>query len=112
MPPPSSGGAGVDVVMGEGMADRRVLQNASDASDASITRKKGRNSEKQQASRANTEPELLKEFAELLADGASATKALELAEKILTHRKKTTSTADGREELDCQCYSAWSPYRQ
>ena len=96
MPPPSSGGAGVDVVMGEGMADRHVMQNASNASDESITRKRGRNSKKQQTSRANTEPELLKEFAELLADGASATKALELAEKILTHRKKTTSAADGR----------------
>jgi hypothetical protein len=96
MPPPSSGGTGVDVVMGEGMADRCVVQNASDASDASITRKKGRNSEKQQTSRANTELELLKEFAELLADGASTTKALELAEKILMHRKKTTSAADSR----------------
>jgi hypothetical protein len=63
-------------------------------SDISITRKKGENGGKQQGNGENTEPELLKEFAELLADGVSTTVTLELAEKILILRKQTMSAAD------------------
>jgi hypothetical protein len=93
MSPPSSGNTSRDVVMGEDPVDRRIMQ---DPSDTSNTRKKGKNGEKQQGKGKNTEPKLFKEFAELLADGTSATKALELAEKILTFRKQTTSAANSR----------------
>ena len=48
------------------------------ASNASLETKNGAKGQKQWTSRARTETDLLKDFTELLADGASAAKVLEL----------------------------------
>ena len=48
------------------------------ASNASLRTNNGAKVQKQRTSRARTETDLLKDFTELLADGASAAKALEL----------------------------------
>ena len=64
------------------------MPSTSNASKASAT------SKKQRTSRAYTKPELLKEFTGLLADGASATKALGLAEEIFKLRKGAAHATD------------------
>jgi hypothetical protein len=64
------------------------------ASNASATGKNGGKGEKRRASRVYTEEELLKEFTGLLADGASAAKALGLAKKIIERREGATHATD------------------
>ena len=74
-----------DVEMGETLPSSVGRRSTPSASDASATSKNGEKGEKQRAGRAYTKAELLKEFTGLLADGASAAKALELAEEIIKH---------------------------
>ena len=80
-----SNGAAEDVDMGETPPSSVGGRDTPSASHASTTSKNGARGEKQRPSRVRTEPELLKDFIELLADRVSAAKALELAEEIIKH---------------------------
>jgi hypothetical protein len=72
----SSAGAYID--MGETPLSAVGRRDTPSASNASLETKNGAKGQKQRTSRARTETDLLKDFTELLADGASAAKALEL----------------------------------
>ena len=71
-----------DVEMGETLLSSTRRHNTPSASDASATSQSSERGEKQWSGRANTETELFREFTGLLADGASAARALKLAEDI------------------------------
>jgi hypothetical protein len=91
-----SSGAAEDVDMGETPPSSLGRRGTPSASHTSTTSKNGTRGEKQRPSRAHTKPELLKDFIELLADGASTAKALELAEEIMKCRKGAMYATDDR----------------
>src|SRR5438045_7883976 len=91
---PSSSDAGRDIVMGETLMSSVGGCDTTSMSNALATRKNGGKGERQRMSRAYTEPELLKEFTGLLADRASTTKALGLAEEIFKLRKGAAHVTD------------------